>query len=120
MEVLNTKKIGNIAEDQACDYLQKHGLILITRNFRCALGEIDLIMRDQEDIVFIEVRSQHKNFSDAFESVDHHKQTKLVKAATFYLQKEKLFDKINCRFDVIGIHNNNLEWIKDAFFIDHF
>lgn len=119
MDIRNTKTIGNHAELKACEYLIANGLKLIERNFHCALGEIDLIMRDNNDIVFVEVRSR-RNDIDALESIDQYKQNKLVKTAMFYLQKHKITDKANCRFDVIAINSQHLEWIKDAFFADNF
>lgn len=120
MDTLNTRKIGNNAETLACDYLQKNGLQLVDRNFFCSLGEIDLIMRDGEYLVFVEVRSRGKNDGNVFESVDQCKQTKIIKAATFYLQKKRLFDRVDCRFDVIGIHDGHIEWLKDAFSADYY
>jgi putative endonuclease len=119
MDTLNLKKIGNQAENHACEYLQKKGLRLIERNYFCALGEIDLIMQDNDEIVFVEVRSRNQ-YGDALESIDEYKQAKLIKTAMYYLQKTKQYDKVNCRFDVIGINNNQLEWIKNAFSADYF
>ena len=120
MDTHNTKKTGKAAEKKACEHLQANGLILVESNFFCSLGEIDLIMRDGEDLVFVEVRSRHRHIDDALESVDLYKQNKLVKVATFYLQKKQLYDKINCRFDIIAINDSKIEWIRDAFYADNF
>lgn len=107
---------GFISEKQACDFLQAKGLTLLTKNYRCPYGEIDLIMQENEVLVFIEVRLRNSmDFGDALESIDSTKQQKLLKSATHYLQKHHLLDEIDCRFDVIGFSNNTIDWIKDAF-----
>jgi putative endonuclease len=120
-----TNIIGQKAEENACFYLQKHGLRLLTKNYRCALGEIDLIMQDQQEIVFVEVRTRKNPYhATAIESVDFHKQKKIISTATHFLSHKKMLDKVNCRFDVIGISYDQLkakiEWIKDAFHADNF
>lgn len=110
---------GEQAEQHACDYLRKHGLQLIMQNFRCARGEIDLIMRDGDDIVFVEVRMRnHPDYGNAVESVTKNKQRKIIHTAVFFLQTKNWLDKVNCRFDIIAICHNHLEWIKDAFIAD--
>jgi len=114
--ITSHKSRGNIAEQKASSFLQAQGLRLKAHNFYCRYGEIDLIMEDNKEIVFVEVRMRSKtHFGDALESIDHHKQRKLIKSAIFYLQSEKLIDKVNCRFDVIGFSNSHIDWIKDAF-----
>jgi putative endonuclease len=109
------QQTGAAAEQQACDYLQQQGLRLITRNFRCRLGEIDLIMRDKNSLVFVEVRCRKNNFfGGGLDSITTIKQTKLSRAASFYLQHNGLTEA-PCRFDAIAITANNIEWIKNAF-----
>jgi putative endonuclease len=102
--------------------LEKQGLQLVTRNFRCRLGEIDLIMRDENELVFVEVRyRQNDHFGGAIHSVDKHKCHKMVKTAFYYLQQQSLTDDTACRFDVIivnSVEGKLLEWIKDAFRLD--
>lgn len=119
MDTFKNKKIGALAESKACDHLQSNGLKLIEKNFHCCLGEVDLIMQDGEDIVFVEVR-HNKQITHAIESIDHYKQSKIIKAATFYLQKKQLYDKVQARFDVVAVTDNELEWIKDAFHADNY
>ncbi|MES9939272.1 MAG: YraN family protein [Candidatus Thiodiazotropha sp. 6PLUC2] len=107
---------GDRAEQQALDYLSRHGLKLVTRNFRCKSGEIDLIMQERETLVFVEVRyRQSKDFGSALESVTTSKQRKLLAAANLYLQKMQ--NDQPCRFDVVALHGSGkprLTWIKDA------
>ncbi|HSW94192.1 MAG TPA: YraN family protein [Gammaproteobacteria bacterium] len=113
------KALGDIAEQRALAFLQARGLTLITRNYRVMCGEIDLIMRDEKEIVFVEVRSRAPNhYGDAIDSINRNKQKKILRTALFFLQQKKWLDKINCRFDVIGVHVDHIEWIKDAFTAD--
>ena len=107
---------GQAAENQACEYLQKKGLRLIERNYRCRQGEIDLVMSDADTIVFIEVRYRsNPAFGSAAESVDRRKQSKLIVTATHYLQQAPCHAQRPARFDVISMSGNSLEWIRDAF-----
>lgn len=112
-----TQQIGAVAEEYACKYLRKQGLKLVARNFRCKLGEIDLIMQDNNELVFVEVRCRkNNNFGTSAESVTYSKQKKLLRAAEYYLSQLHDANKL-CRFDVIAItsESNTLEWIKNAF-----
>lgn len=120
--IRNTRTKGAQAEDHACAFLQQCKLKLIERNYQCLFGEIDLIMRDRDDtLVFIEVRSRKNlSYADPIESISWAKQKKIIKSATHYLQKRKWFDKVHCRFDVVGITGDQLEWIKNAFSINFY
>ncbi len=116
--MISTTALGNAAESQALAYLQAQGLILVQRNFRCRSGELDLIMRDAETLVFVEVRSRRSvQYGSPAESVTPAKQQKLLNAAAAYLQRQTL--DLPCRFDVVAIlksaHQLHIEWIKDAF-----
>lgn len=108
---------GLQAEILACEYLSAQGLKLITRNYRVSCGEIDLIMWDNDYLVFIEVRfRQDTDYGSGIETITKSKQNRIIKAALFYLQQEKLLDKVLCRFDVIGMGAaEKIEWIKNAF-----
>lgn len=110
--------LGTAAEDLALCYLEAQGLTLVMRNFRCRAGELDLIMREGENLVFVEVRSRrYTRYGTPAESVTHTKQQKLLRAAAFYLQRQRLDPP--CRFDVVAILRSggepNIEWIRDAF-----
>jgi len=115
--------IGQQAEQQALNFLQQQGLRLITRNYHCRQGEIDLIMEDQKTLVFIEVRYRKGcNFGSSAESVTLTKQQKIIHTAEHYLL-HKVTDQVPaCRFDVVAIYpsvggQNSLQfdWIKSAF-----
>ena len=114
------QRVGFTSEKAAEKYLKKHGLKTILKNFSCKLGEIDIIMRDQDTIVFVEVRSrQNQNYANSLESVTPEKQRRIIKTALYYLQTTNQVDKVDCRFDVIGIdHASNLTWIKNAFQVE--
>ncbi len=111
------KTSGELAEARAEVFLVQQGLVKRTKNYRCKLGEIDLIMQHADTLVFIEVRLRsHQAFASAAESVTIRKQQKIIKTAQYYLQEHRLMDKVNCRFDVIAFSDNGApEWIKDAF-----
>jgi len=110
---------GFEVERQAVVFLQEQGLRIHQTNFRCKLGEIDIIAYDVNTLVFVEVRHrQSQRFGSPAETITYYKQQKLIKTAQFYLQKQRL--NIPCRFDIIesvgragGDHSMN--WIKNAF-----
>lgn len=113
---MNKREIGFEAEASAKKYLEQHGLTFLDKNFNSRFGEIDLIMQDGNQHVFVEVRLRNNsNYTSALESVDFRKQNKLRKTALFYLQINQLLDKVPCRFDVVAIENTHIQWIKNAF-----
>ncbi len=91
------------------------------RNYRCRHGEIDLVMLDDDCLVFVEVRYRSAGaFSDAAVTVDRRKQDKLVRAAEMFLATRPAFAAHVARFDVIGVDDRasgcrTIEWIRDAF-----
>ena len=119
--VPNKPSSGELAEARAEIFLLQQGLVKRAKNYRCKVGEIDLIMQHdtvhETTLVFVEVRLRaHTGFANAAESVTYRKQQKIIKTAQYYLQQYGLTDKANCRFDVIAFSDNgNPEWIKDAF-----
>lgn len=109
----NHKDLGNKAEIAACNYLQTQGLNLIQQNFYSRFGEIDLIMQDNDTLVFVEVKQRKKGIDNAIESITPAKQKKLILTAQYYLLK--LGRSINCRFDVIAIDSNwQIVWLKNV------
>lgn len=108
---------GQAAEQRAIQHLISHGLSLVQKNFLCKCGEIDLIMQDHHTLVFVEVRyREYADFGSAAESVTPAKQRKICNTASYYLQKNKLTNKVDCRFDVVAIDGDKLSWIKSAFY----
>ncbi len=105
---------GGDAEDRAAELLARHGLAIVDRNYRTRLGEIDLIARDGECLVFVEVRSRASDvFGDALESVGPRKRHRIVAAARLYLSN--LTRLPPCRFDVVAVDAGDLKWIRGAF-----
>ena len=113
-----TKQKGDAAEDRALRHLQTQGLELVQRNYRTpgrGGGEIDLVMRDADGtLVFVEVRKRRNiNHGGALASVTYVKQRRLVFAAQHYLLKLRHVPP--CRFDVIAVEGDDLQWFKAAF-----
>ncbi len=105
---------GQRGEDQALAFLLAQGMTLVARNFRCKMGEIDLIMRQRQTLVFVEVRMRAPGrFGGAADSVTGVKQHKLLLAAQLYLQR--FATPPACRFDVVAIDGDKLNWIQNAF-----
>lgn len=106
---------GREAEARACTYLQGRGLRPVARNFRCRLGEVDLIMADGDTLVFVEVRYRgHPGFGSGAESIDLRKRRRLIAAAQTYLQRTGAHDR-PCRFDVVSLRGTELDWTRAAF-----
>ena len=112
------RDIGKQYEQAAADFLMKHGLQLITQNYSCRSGELDLIMRDKQTIVFVEVKyRKNQHYGNAAEAVTASKIKKLIRSAQFWLLKQGLSPyKTDFRFDVIAIHQSghNIDWFKNA------
>ena len=109
---------GKDAETRAWRYLQARGLQLLQRNYRSRRGEIDLVMQDADSLVFVEVRYRRQSqFGSALESVDRHKQARLVACARHYMQAYPDAATQPCRFDVISISGpaGSIEWVQNAF-----
>jgi putative endonuclease len=106
---------GILAEDQALVFLRDRGLNLTARNYRCRLGEIDLIMMDGKTLVFIEVRMRrNRTFGGAAESITQRKRMRIIAAARHYLAGKRTLPA--CRFDAVLIEADAQPvWIKDAF-----
>jgi putative endonuclease len=104
---------GRKGEESALTYLQRHGLVLIEANFRCKLGEIDLVMREGQTLVFVEVRQRaDRSRGGAAASITPAKIRRIVRAAQVYLQR---FDRLPpCRIDVVAIDGGTLEWLQNA------
>ena len=107
------RRHGDQAELQALQYLEKAGLVLIEKNFLCKGGELDLIMRDGRNLVFVEVRSRSSmQFGGALASVTPAKLRKMQHAAQVYLLG--LAQQPACRFDVIAIEAGKIEWLQNV------
>ncbi|MDE2402588.1 MAG: YraN family protein [Burkholderiales bacterium] len=118
---VTTKSRGDEAEGQALHYLQAQGLVLVERNYRVARGpsargaEVDLIMRDRDGtLVFVEVRSRSgAEHGGAAASIGRGKQQRCIRGAQHYLMTLNPWPP--CRFDVVAIDGEVLQWIPAAF-----
>jgi putative endonuclease len=110
-----TTRAGQIAENRAARFLERQELLVITRNYRCRGGEIDLICRDGRTLVFVEVRSRrNSDFGGAAASITPSKQRRIVLAARHYLAAMGRHS-YDCRFDCVLIDGERIEWIRNAF-----
>jgi len=114
------RSTGNTYEDRACRELQRHKLTLLMRNYSTRHGELDLVMRDGDTIVFVEVRYRRSaSRGDAAASVTASKQAKLILAAQHWLAAHPQHARRSCRFDVVSYDgpadNVREEWMRDAF-----
>ncbi len=114
---LNQNNAGLDAEKLAATFLANHGLKLVVQNYHCRFGEIDLIMRDANTLVFVEVRLRsNSQFGSAAASITPQKQQKLILTAQHYLQQNP--EKNACRFDVLlmdKLDTKAIDWLKNAF-----
>lgn len=125
--------IGRLAEQNACQFLEKHGLHCLEKNFIThdingkINGEIDLIMRDKAYYVFVEVKQRHNlERGHPLEMITKPKQARIVRTATRFLVMNNLYDSVLCRFDAVSIapsinHPNTPEivWLKNAFEVEY-
>lgn len=117
---ITSRELGKQAEDFAAQLLISEGLKLVEQNVNFRVGELDLVMKDKESLVFVEVRRRkHDTFGGALGSITKNKQKRLTRAALAYLQRKRLMDKVACRFDLVAITDINGQlqgqWIKDIF-----
>lgn len=113
----HTHKVGAAAEDQALAYLKAQGLVLLAQNWHVArAGELDLVMREGNTLVFVEVRKRGSaDFGGALASITPAKQAKIISTAQHFLAKHAQYANDDCRFDVVAFENNQLQWLKAAF-----
>ncbi len=113
---MNKRQLGTTYEEKACEYLKNKGFIIVERNFRAYKGEIDIIAKDGEYLVFVEVKFRAKNsFGYSAEAVGIHKQRVIYQVAENYLALHPKYRDYPCRFDVIAIDNNVISHIPNAF-----
>ncbi|KEI35335.1 putative endonuclease [Francisella sp. W12-1067] len=112
-----TTKIGNKAELEACKFLKSQGLQILVQNFKVLpYGEIDIIALDKNTLIFIEVKYRSATtFAKAEEMITYSKRKKLINTANIFLKRNSKYENYECRFDVIAINNNDVNWIKNAF-----
>jgi len=116
-KTLTKRAQGAGFEQQAREFLEQNGLKFVAANQQFKCGELDLIMREGETLVFVEVRQRKNNrFGSALESIDYRKQQKWLDAANMWLftQCKQSLDTANCRFDVVAFEGNDPPlWIQN-------
>ena len=122
-----SRKKGYYVEKIVTTFLIKQGLEEICCNYSCKSGEIDLILKDQDTLVFTEIRYRNStSFGSSIETVSTNKQKKIIRTAEHFLQANPWSKNYYCRFDVVGASPSilkkdisydelELNWIKDAF-----
>ncbi len=109
---------GQIAEELAARFLERQGLSVLTRNYRCRGGEVDLVCQEKQVLVFVEVRlRRNPSYGGAAASITAAKQRRIALAAEHYLTAERRRDA-DCRFDCILLDRLSeaaIEWLPDAF-----
>ena len=114
-ELNEKQKLGKLGEDLATQYLENKGYEIAERNFSCQQGEIDIIARDGKYLVFAEVKYRSDTGKGLpQEAVDYRKQRKISRVADYYLMCKHMMG-LPCRFDVIAILGEDIQWLKDAF-----
>lgn len=113
---MNKRELGTQYEQITAEYLKQQGVQVLEQNFRCRHGEIDLIIKDGAYLAFVEVkyRSTLKH-GDPAEAVTSVKQERIRMAARYYLYQNRYGEDTPCRFDVIRILKDKIDWIKNAF-----
>lgn len=118
----NKRRIGSIQEDRVADWMRRHGYRILAQNFRCRFGEIDLIVKKDGCIIFVEVKYRSTgNCGAPQEAVDLLKQQRICNAASFYLYKTQCPPDTPCQFDVAAVTGKDIQVIENAFpYCGHF
>lgn len=113
----DNRKIGREKEDLAAEYLEKKGYFIIEKNYSVRQAELDIVARQNDTLVFAEVKyRKNDKTGHPLEAVNYNKQKKISKAALFYMQQNKIsIYNTSIRFDVIGILDDNITHIENAF-----
>jgi putative endonuclease len=107
---------GDDSEDRALRFLESRGLQLVVRNWRCRLGELDLVLRDGDTVVVAEVRGRSRpEFGSAAETVDRRKQQRIARATQQMLARNRELANRPLRFDIVAIDGGGIEWLQGAF-----
>lgn len=110
------KELGIQGEVTAKEYLENLGYKIVATNYKNKIGEIDIICKDKDILVFVEVKTrQNLKFGYPREAVNYYKQQKIRNVASGYLKFKGLYEKVSVRFDVVDIVGDKLTHIKNAF-----
>ena len=113
---VNRRGIGGKYEELAAAYLKEQGFQVIEQNYHCRMGEIDLIAREHEYLVFVEVKyRENQKGGGPLAAVNYRKQRRISRVARYYLVTKLHTVDIPCRFDVVGITPDGIEHLRAAF-----
>jgi len=114
---MNNKELGDLGEKIAANFIRKKGFEIISSNFRCRRGEIDLIALKGNIIVFFEIKTRKKSSSnfDVKFSITQNKQSHIRDCAKYFLHSHKDYQDFQVRFDVVTVVNGMIEHIENAF-----
>lgn len=113
---MNKRAVGTRYEDEAAAYLERRGYRILEHSYRCRTGEIDLIARDGEYLVFVEVKYRSgTSCGSPLEAVGFRKQRNIIRVAQFYLLTHGYGTETSCRFDVVAICGEEIELVQNAF-----
>ena len=113
---INKRTVGSKYEQTAGEFLIKKGYRIIAYNYRCKLGEIDIIALDGDELVFVEVKYRASSrYGSPMEAVNYRKQNKIYMVANYYLMEQHISKYTKVRFDVVGILGKEITLIKNAF-----
>jgi putative endonuclease len=115
---VDRQQIGRDAEQRAAEFLEAAGLQLLTRNYRCRMGELDIVARSRDTLIIAEVRTRsHAGFGGAAASVTRHKQQRIVRTSRHLLATHPALARLPVRFDVLVVHAGAqpIDWLRAAF-----
>lgn len=113
---MNKRRLGDMEEISAIAFLQNNGYKIVERNFRCKLGEIDIVAENDGYLVFLEVKYRSGlQYGNPAEAIGFKKQQTIYKVAQYYLMKHKVGDMTPVRFDAVIVVGDEISVIKNAF-----
>lgn len=113
---MNKRSVGTLWENEAAEYMKKNGYEILQTNFRCRIGEIDIIAKNEGYLIFAEVKyRKNQAMGTPLEAISLSKQKTIRRTASFYMLTQGLPENIPCRFDAVGILGQEITITKDAF-----
>ena len=112
---MNTREIGSVYEDLACEHLEAAGMQVIARNYRVKIGEIDIVARDGQELVFVEVKYRADlDFGGAEYAIPLSKQRKIRRVAQWFMNQHHIPADAFCRFDAVLVNGTDVIHVKNA------
>lgn len=112
----NKRETGSVHEKRVAAFLEKNGFQILAMNYRCRTGEIDIVARDKEYLVFVEVKYRSTDRTGyALEAIDKRKAIQVRRTAAVYLYEHHYPEDTPCRFDAAGVDGGRITYIENAF-----